>query len=103
MDRRLFLKGVLATGALSLANLDTVVAREAARISRTTGGATLAKPTKSEQDLAEKLIAHAKSLGATYCDIRLSRTLSQSVSARDAIVTGISDHESYGMGIRVIK
>ena len=104
MDRRLFLKGMLATGALtksglSLANLDTLAARESRKMRMDTPS----KPTKSEQDVADALIAHAKSLGATYCDIRLVRVLSQSVSARDQVVTGLSDSESYGLGLRVIK
>ncbi len=91
--------GVLTKGALSLANLDTLAARE----SRKMRFDTPAKPSKSEQDLADALIAHAKSLGATYCDIRFVRMLSQSVSARDQVVTGLSDSESYGLGLRVIK
>ena len=102
MDRRLFLKGMLATGALSLSSIDSIVAREAMRAPRITE-TTLAKPSKSEQDLADALITYTKSLGATYCDVRLVRMLSQSVSARDNIVTGLSDSESYGIGIRVIK
>lgn len=101
MDRRLFLKGVLATGALSLGGIDKIAAREAARLRRF--DTPLTKPGKSEQDLADKLIAHAKSLGASYCDVRLVRTMSQSVTARNNVVTGLSDNESYGMGVRVIK
>ena len=91
--------GALSKGTLSLANLDTLAARE----SRKMRFDTPTKPSKSEQDLADALIAHAKSLGATYCDIRLVRMLSQSVSARDQVVTGLSDSESYGLGLRVIK
>ncbi len=98
MDRRLFLKGVLATGALTLGDLDLSLARRARAFDN-----PLSTPSKSEQDLAEALIAQARSLGATYCDVRLVRMLAQSVSARDNIVTGLSDSESYGLGIRVIK
>jgi TldD protein len=101
MDRRLFLKGALATGALSLGHLDLLAAREARGTSPRSG--PLAKPSQSEQDLADQLIAHAKSLGATYCDVRLVRMRRQSVSARDQVVTGLSDSESYGLGLRVIK
>jgi TldD protein len=99
MDRRIFLKGVLATGAL--ASLDHKVI--AARLSAPRIDTSLSKPGKTEQDLADKLIAHAKSLGATYCDVRLVRMMSQSVTARNNVVTGLSDNESYGMGVRVIK
>jgi TldD protein len=102
MDRRIFLKGVLAGGALSLSGIDRLAAREMRRVVPASG-TSLSKPAKSEQDLADALIAQAKTLGATYCDVRLVRMLSESVSARDNIVTGLSDSESYGMGIRVIK
>jgi TldD protein len=61
------------------------------------------KTSETEKLLAEQLINYARSLGASYCDIRISRYVSQSVSARDNIVTGINDSESYGIGIRVIK
>jgi TldD protein len=102
MDRRIFLKGALATGALALTGLDYKIAR-AARASMNAYPTDLTKPSMTEQALTDQLINYARSLGASYCDIRLVRYLSQSVSARDNIVTGISDSESYGMGIRVIK
>ncbi len=102
MDRRIFLKGALATGALALTGLDLSLAR-AARLNASPLDTTLTKPTQPEQSLADQLINYARSLGATYCDIRITRYLSQSVSARDNIITGISDSESYGIGIRVIK
>ncbi len=101
MDRRLFLKGALATGALSLGSLDLLAAREAR--SASPRGGPLAKPSPSDQGMVDALLAHAKTLGATYCDIRLVRMRTQSVSARDQVVTGLSDSESYGMGVRVIK
>src|SRR5438045_2251284 len=95
MDRRIFLKGALATGALSLASLDRKAI--AAGIAAPRVDTPLSKPGKSEQELCDTLIAHAKSLGASYCDVRLVRMLSQSVTARNNVVTGLSDNESYGM------
>ncbi|MEI8134041.1 MAG: metallopeptidase TldD-related protein [bacterium] len=105
MDRRIFLKGALATGALALTGLDSQFARAAkAQWNPMNALPTeLSKPSLGEQQLADQLINYARSLGASYCDIRMSRYLSQSVSARDNTVTGISDNESYGIGIRVIK
>src|SRR4030081_2567473 len=102
MDRRIFLKGALASGALALTGLDLQVAR-AAKSNRIMFDNSPSKPSQTEQSLTDQLINYARSLGASYCDIRLVRYLSQSVSARDNVVTGISDSESYGMGIRVIK
>lgn len=98
MKRRTFLKGALATGALSLTGLDHLV--HAARPANLIG---LAKPTPAEQQLADTILAYAKSQGASYCDVRLVRYLQQSVGARNNIITGISDSESYGIGVRVIK
>jgi len=103
MDRRIFLKGALASGALALTGLDLRLARAARMMNASPFDTTLTKPSQTEQSLVDQLINYAASLGATYCDIRLVRYLSQSVSARDNIITGISDSESYGMGIRVIK
>jgi TldD protein len=100
MDRRHFLKGALATGVLA-ANSRNLFASN-----RTTPSGLImpgAKAGKSEQELCDAIIAHAKSLGASYCDVRLVRLLTQSISARENMVQGISDNESYGMGIRVIK
>jgi TldD protein len=100
MERRVFLKGVLATGALSLSGIDRALARAAGQ---SAAAGYISAPGSADQVLVDKLLAHAKSLGATYCDLRLARTRTQSVSARDNVVTGLSDADSYGLGIRVIK
>src|SRR5687767_788162 len=73
MNRRTFLQGALATGALALSGVDTLV--YAARPTKLIG---LAKPTQSEQELADTILAYAKSLGAAYCDVRIIRYLQQS-------------------------
>src|SRR5687767_2092685 len=98
MDRRVFLKG--AAAGLALTGLDLKIARAAkAQFSPS----PLTKPSQSEQDLADKIIAYAKTKGASYCDVRISHYLSQTVSANNNTVTGISDSNSFGIGIRVIK
>lgn len=99
MERRSFLKGALAGGALALTGLDSRFARSA----RASAPAGLSKPSASEQALAETILAYAKEKGATYCDVRISHYLRQSVSARNNVVTGINDSDSFGIGIRVIK
>jgi TldD protein len=101
MKRRVFLKGALASGALTLSGLDHHIARAARLFQALPDGIT--KPTDAEKQLAEKILAYAKEKGASYCDVRISRYLSQSVNARNNIVTGISDSDSYGIGIRVLK
>lgn len=97
MKRRTFLQGALATGALALSGLDNLVS--AAR----PVSIGLAKPSATEQQLADTIIAYAKSQGASYCDVRIVRYLQQSVNARNTIITGIEDSESYGISVRVIK
>jgi TldD protein len=92
---------MLATGALSLTQIDLLAARESRRVSRF--DSPLAKPSKPEQDICDAVITQSKTLGATYCDTRIVRMLSQSVNARNNVVTGLSDSESYGIGVRVIK
>ncbi|MBS1902261.1 MAG: TldD/PmbA family protein [Bacteroidetes bacterium] len=101
MHRRVFLKGALAGGALALTGLDARLA-SAASLLRPDGGA-LTKPSADQQALADTLLAYAKSQGATYADVRISRYASQSVGVRDSVVTGVSDSDSFGLGVRVIK
>lgn len=96
MERRVFLQG--AAAGLALTGLDMGIARAARFIP-----SPLTKPSQSEQDIADKIIAYAKTKGATYCDVRISHYLSQTVSANNNTVTGISDSDSFGIGIRVIK
>lgn len=52
--------------------------------------------------LAEVALETAKSLKATYADIRIARYKTQSVSTREKRVTNVSGSESYGFGVRVI-
>lgn len=98
MKRRTFLQGALATGALALSGLDNLV-----RSAQPLKPFGLTKPSQTEQQLADTILAYAKTNGASYCDVRIVRYLQQSVNARNNIVTGIGDSESYGIGIRVIK
>lgn len=52
--------------------------------------------------LADIALNAAKSKGATYADVRIGRYLNQSILTRDKRVQGVSNTESYGIGIRVI-
>lgn len=55
-----------------------------------------------KKQLADVALNTAKSLGATYTDVRIGRYLNQFVSTREKRVQGIQSSESYGVGIRVI-
>lgn len=91
MDRKNFLKLTGAFGAgvsiLPFINHDIVEA-------------TL--PIALKKELSIVALDTAKSLGASYADIRIGRFLNQFISSREDRVTGITNTESYGFGIRVI-
>ena len=55
-----------------------------------------------KKQLADVALNTAKSLGATYADVRIGRYLNQSLATRERRVQNISNTESFGMGIRVI-
>lgn len=58
--------------------------------------------TAAKKELADVALNTAKSLGATYADVRIGRYLNQSIATREKRVQSISNTESYGMGIRLI-
>jgi TldD protein len=53
-------------------------------------------------DLMAIALQAARDAGATYADARIGRYRRQSVNTRERRVTGVSDTESYGIGIRTI-
>jgi TldD protein len=55
-----------------------------------------------KKELADIALNKAKSLGATYADVRIGRYLNQFVVTRENRVQNIANTESYGVGIRVI-
>ena len=52
--------------------------------------------------LADVALNTTKSLGATYTDVRIGRYLQQFLLTREKNVQGITNAESFGVGIRVI-
>ena len=57
---------------------------------------------KFKKELADVALNAARGKGATYADIRIGRYLNQFVAAREKRVQGVSNTESFGVGIRVI-
>lgn len=55
-----------------------------------------------KKKLADIALNTAKSLGASYTDVRLGRYLNQFVATRERKVQGVTNTESYGIGVRVI-
>ncbi|MEX2531977.1 MAG: metallopeptidase TldD-related protein [Gemmatimonadota bacterium] len=59
-------------------------------------------PDPYYRELALRALDAAQSAGAGYADFRVGRYRSQSVSTRDQRVTGLSDNENLGFGLRVL-
>jgi TldD protein len=54
------------------------------------------------REIAMRGLDAARSAGAQYADIRINRNRSQSVGTRERQITGFSDNETYGFGLRVL-
>jgi TldD protein len=59
-------------------------------------------PDADKKDLADAALNAARAAGATYADVRIGRSLTQFVSAREHKIQGVGGGESYGAGVRVI-
>ena len=56
----------------------------------------------SIKELCMRALSTAKTAGASYADIRVARTRSQSVNTREQQITNLSDGDTFGFGIRVL-
>ncbi len=56
----------------------------------------------SFRDLALLALDAARSSGAQYADVRISRNRNQSISTREQRVQGLTDNETFGFGVRVL-
>jgi TldD protein len=54
------------------------------------------------KDMADVALNVAKQRGASYADIRISRTMNQFVNTREKIVQNVTNTETYGFGVRVL-
>ena len=54
------------------------------------------------KDLTDRALDTAKTLGASYADIRIVRRNVQSVVVKNEVVEAINESESYGFGVRVL-
>ena len=90
---------------------DFLKAASAAAAATAVGGlvsparAVTLRPPSSDtfvDELALEALNAARSAGASYADARIGRYRSQFVSTRERQVTGVSDSESYGVGVRAL-
>ena len=54
-------------------------------------------------ELANEALNAARGAGATYADVRVGRYRRQEIQTREKQVAGVSDTESYGIGIRTLQ
>jgi TldD protein len=68
----------------------------------------LARPHRSigqepfTRELAARALEAARTAGATYADVRINRNRNQAVATRERQITGLSDNETTGFGVRVL-
>jgi TldD protein len=97
MKRRDFLlHGVAITAGLGLSGRQ-LLAQPGSRLLQTGGWQ---EPLYRE--LAMRALDTARGAGAGFADVRIGRNRNQSVSTRESRITGLSDSETYGFGIRVL-
>jgi TldD protein len=53
-------------------------------------------------DLANDALNAARGAGASYADVRIGRYRRQQVATRERQVAGVTDSESYGLGVRTL-
>jgi TldD protein len=54
------------------------------------------------KDMADVALNVARQRGASYADIRISRTMNQFVNTREKIVQNVTNTETFGFGVRVL-
>ncbi len=99
-DRREFLRtlGAAAVAAGVAPPLDA-----AAQLARRTAPPSPAGGTDAYvEELTQDALQAARDAGASYADVRVGRYRRQAVSTRERQVTGVSDTESYGVGVRAL-
>ncbi len=96
VSRREFIR----SSSAALATLGVATSRGDARVSPP--GIPLPQQDPSIRDLQQVALDAARGAGASYADVRVSRTRAQSVSTREDRVTNLSDSDTMGFGVRVL-
>ena len=92
--RRDFIRTTAATAAMLTAQPRLVVEPAAQAPAPGADAATV--------DLANAALDSARSAGASYADVRIGRYRRQQVATRERQIAGVSDTESYGLGVRTL-
>ncbi|HEX5580749.1 MAG TPA: TldD/PmbA family protein, partial [Gemmatimonadaceae bacterium] len=59
-------------------------------------------PSRTPDEIVLQALEAARDAGASYADARVGRYRRQFIGTRERQVTGVSDNESYGLGVRVL-
>src|SRR5688572_26970767 len=100
--RRDFLKATTSTAAaLAVGQQLTTALGAEARIAL---AQTLPAPAAEAAviELANEALNAARGAGASYADVRIGRYRRQTINTRERRVAGVSDNESYGLGVRTL-
>ena len=99
-SRREFLKTTSAAAAAGLIMATTGQAEAAEHAARLVRPVTPGDPAIN--DLLLRALDAAKSAGAEYADARVSLNRTQNINTRERRVGGLSDNETFGVGVRVL-
>jgi len=97
-SRREFLKTSAAVAATTAVGARILSGGDIFAATRPTP--TIGDPATRE--LMQVALDVAKSSGASYADVRVSARRQQNVNTRDKIVQGVSDNDTYGIGVRTL-
>jgi TldD protein len=98
LDRRAFLKGTAAAAAATALTSGPA----GALVTPTIIVPTMAPGEAEPRDLALRAVDAARAAGAEYADVRVAQYRSQNVSTRERRVQGLSDSETFGVGVRAL-
>ena len=98
IGRREFVKMTGAAGAVLAVGAGNFGCQPAVAPVSGTGPA----PDAAERDLALLALDEARSAGASYVDVRVSRHWNESVRTREQQITNVSKSDSYGIGVRAL-
>ena len=104
-SRRDFLKTASAAAATIGVNARVGSQQPPANPPRPDNFRPTAAPSTTEEsyrELAMLAVDAARSAGAEYADVRISRNRVQSISTRERRVQGLSDNETFGFGVRTL-
>ncbi|HEX4934942.1 MAG TPA: DNA gyrase modulator, partial [Gemmatimonadaceae bacterium] len=96
INRRDFVLGSAAAAAATALASNRVTALHAASTRLTTPG------DPATRELALRALEAARSAGAQYADVRIAQNRSQGVFTRERRVQGLSDNETFGIGVRAL-